>query len=49
MVDILGKVVDIMKVNITWEKNKDLENISLMMEKYMKDFGKMGNNMEKVK
>jgi hypothetical protein len=49
MVDILGKVVDTMKGNIIWEKNRDLENICLMMEKYMKDCGKMGNNMEKVK
>jgi hypothetical protein len=39
----------IMKVNITWERNKVLVNINLLMEEYIKDIGKMVNSMEKAK
>jgi hypothetical protein len=45
---ILGQMVDLMMESIIWEKNKDMANINFKMEKYMKDNGKMENNMGKV-
>lgn len=35
----------IIKANIIWAKNKDLAHINLMMAKFMKENGKMGNKM----
>jgi hypothetical protein len=39
----------IIKENMIWEKNQDMEFINFMMEKSMKVSGKMVSNMAKVK
>lgn len=44
-----GQMEDTIRESTTWAKSKDLENISSMMEKYMKGNGRTGRNMGKVK
>ena len=46
---INGQMEEVMKANIFLIKSMDLENICGVMEKFIKDFGKMVISMEKGK